>query len=116
MTQFEGRNLNLVTINTPVRDDYQLTNQAQQRVNHINIYDSKDPVQVSEGNSIVILPQNKSNIKLTGEFGSARRTFPNAQNISVDNPVGISNILKWQSSFGDMHNSHNRPDDLKTET
>ena len=79
MAQFEGRNFNLVTINTPVRNDYQLSNEAQQRVNHINVYDPKDPIQSSGGNSIVILPQNKSNVKLTGEFGHAGRTFPNAK-------------------------------------
>ena len=108
MPEFEDRQLNLVTINTPVRGDYQLSNEAQQRVNHINVYDSKDPVQVLGGNFI-----NAPYLLtlLVGECGLAGRTFKNAQNISVDNPVGIDNFKEGKNEFGDIHNSHNRLED-----
>src|SRR5699024_362332 len=81
MEEFNNVNLNLMTINTPVRDDYQLSDKAQERVNHVNVYDSKDPVQSKGGNSIVVLPDNPSNKKGTGEFGKADRTFKKSKNI-----------------------------------
>jgi hypothetical protein len=101
MPEFDGVKFNLLTINTPVRPDYQLSDAAQKRVNHINVYDSKDPVQVNGGNSIVILPENQSNTFLTGEFGNAGRIFSTAKNIEVDMPQGV---------MGDYHDSHNRCD------
>lgn len=101
MLEFEGRELNLVTINTPVRDDYQLSEGALERVNHINVYDSKDPVQIFGGKSTFSVP-------ILGEFGKAGRTFPNAQNISVDNPVGIEDFLKGKNKLNEIHDSHNR--------
>ena len=102
MDEFKGRQINLLTINTPVRDDYQLSEKAQKRVNHVNVYDPKDPIQIRGGNSIRVLPDHPSKTKFTGEYGKAGRTFKNAKNIKVDNPQGI---------FGDWHNSHNRVED-----
>jgi RHS repeat-associated protein len=99
MEEFQGVTINLLTINTPVRSDYQLSDKAQSSVNHINVYDTKDPVQSKGGGGTVVLPDNKSSVKGTGEYGSAGRTFNNATNISVDNPQGL---------FKDFHNSHNR--------
>ena len=94
---------NLLTINTPVRSDYQLSEKAQKGVTHINIYDTKDPVQANGGDSLILLPNNKSNTLGTGESGPAGRTFDTTPyNISVDNPQGISK---------DYHNSHNRCED-----
>ena len=102
MEEFKDRKINLVTINTPVRKDYQLSNDAKSKVNHINIYDEKDPVQINGGNSTTILKNYPSSLKETGEYGKAKRIFKGAQNISVDNPKGI---------FFDFHNSHNLPQD-----
>ena len=39
MPEFKDVKINLLTINTPVRNDYQLSKEAQQRVTHINVYD-----------------------------------------------------------------------------
>lgn len=108
MKEFEGVDINLFTINTPVREDYQLKDES---VDHLNIYDPADPVQANGGND----PNSKfwlngSNwnpqipygerrgVALTGEFGPAGRTFKNAVNIKVQNSRGY---------FGDYHNSHN---------
>ena len=94
MDEFKDRQINLLTINTPVRDDYQLSDKAQERVNHVNVYDPKDPVQVSGGKTPLL-----GEIPIVGEVGPAKRTFKNAKNIRVNNP---------QNVFGDFHNSHNR--------
>ncbi|MBW2962117.1 lipase family protein [Mesonia aestuariivivens] len=120
MEEFNDVELNLLTINTPVRDDYQLSEKASERVNHVNVYDEKDPVQSnggdSNGNRIfgVYLSGTRTGHRIgeqkgSGELGPAGRTFENAQNISVDNPQGVG---------GDFHNSHNRTDDWidKTKT
>ncbi len=120
MKEFDNVQLNLLTINTPVREDYQLSEKATGRVNHVNVYDPKDPVQSNGGNSTVVLPDLPRtpnfmdvNTKGTGEYGSAGRTFDNARNIPVDNPQGIINVKKtWNTTpvlrIGDFHNSHNR--------
>ena len=108
MKEFKGRNFNLLTINTPVRDDHQLSEDAAKRVTHINVYDPKDPVQERGGNSFRIFPDYKSKAEFTGEFGKAGRTYPSdkvKQNIEVSNPQGFSIFS------GEWHNSHNRVDD-----
>ena len=89
MPEFDDIELNLITINTPVREDYQLSEKAKMRVNHYNIYDPDDPIQIIGGNSI----------KFIGEIGKAGRTFENATNIEVKNPQG---------PLENFHNSHNR--------
>ncbi len=101
LEEFNGVEINLLTINTPVRNDYQLSENAKARVNHVNVYDEKDPVQNKGGKGIVVSPI-QSTVKGTGEYGPAKRKFDNATNISVDNPQGIG---------GDFHNSHNRVND-----
>ncbi len=114
MDEFKDVKFNLLTINTPVRKDYQLSEEAQKRVNHVNVYDAKDPVQSNGGNSCVVLPDNQSATFGTGEFGSADRTFSSAKdNIPVDNPQGIFDGWSiWGGvKRGDIHNSHNRVDD-----
>lgn len=114
MEEINDIEFNLLTINTPVRDDYQLSEEASGRVNHVNVYDEKDPVQSKGGNSTVnklfgvYIRGTRTGHRLgqqigSGELGSAGRTFDNAQqNISVDNPQGVG---------GDYHNSHNRTND-----
>ena len=112
MKEFKDVKLNLLTINTPVRDDYQLSEKASGRVSHVNVYDKMDPVQSNGGDSFI----NKlfgvyssgtqtghrvGQQKGSGELGAAGRTFDNAKNISVDKP---------QNKLGDFHNSHNRVD------
>jgi len=120
MKEFDNVELNLLTINTPVREDYQLSDNAKERVNHVNIYDSKDPVQANGGNSLVVLPDLPHtpdfmdvNTKGTGEYGSAGRTFENAKNVKVGNPQGFINGWKLNGGiqWGDFHNSHNRVND-----
>ncbi|MXP12531.1 hypothetical protein [Apibacter sp. B3239] len=102
MDEFKDVEINLLTINTPVRQDYQLAKDASGKVNHINVYDEKDPIQIRGGKSSIFVPDRPSSIKFTGEYGSASRTFKNAKNIKVENPQGC---------FGDFHNSHNRVSD-----
>lgn len=118
MDEFKDVKFNLLTINTPVRNDYQLSEKAIKRVTHVNVYDPKDPVQSNGGNSLIILPDNQSNIKPTGELGPAGRTFNNATNIEVDNPQGIINgwALDGGIQWGDPHNSHNRVNDWINKT
>src|SRR5699024_9516281 len=110
MEEFNDVELNLLTINTPVRDDYQLSEKALERVNHVNVYDEKDPVKRKGGNSIwnkvlgVYIRGTRTAHRIgaqkgSGELGSASTTFNNAQNISVDTPQGLK---------GEFHNSHNR--------
>ncbi|QFG53239.1 hypothetical protein [Chryseobacterium sp.] len=71
-------------------------------VDHLNVFDPKDPVQTSGGNSIVI--GTGKQMPYTGEFGKAKRVYntPNTTNIEVNNPQGMT---------GDFHNSHNRTND-----
>jgi hypothetical protein len=113
MDEFNDIELNLLTINTPVRDDYQLSEKASGRVNHVNVYDQKDPVQSNGGESFmnkllgVYVKGTRTGHRIgqqkgSGELGDAGREFNNAQNISVDKPQGV---------LGDFHNSQNRTDD-----
>ena len=121
MDEFNGRQINLLTINTPVRSDYQLSEKAQKRVNHVNVYDPKDPVQVRGGNinhpeDIGLREWNL--IDAIGEYGPAGRTFKNAKNIEVDNPQPLIKWRGFKTTKGDIHNSHNRVQDWikKTKT
>lgn len=111
MKEFDNVQLNLLTINTPVREDYQLSEKATGRVNHVNVYDSEDPVQSNGGKTLIILPDDPSNKKGTGEYGSAGRKFENAKNINVDNPQGLIEGHMMGIYPGDFHNSHNRTKD-----
>ncbi len=114
MPEFDGRQFNILTINTPVRDDYQLSKEARNRVTHVNVYDVLDPVQASGGYTIMdkltIFPINNIPI-ISGEMGPAERKFSSALNIAVDNPQGLTDGIK------NFHNSHNRIEDwvYKTE-
>ncbi len=116
--------VNIVTINTPVREDYQLSEGAAAGTNHINIYDPGDPVQSRGGNdpnqyddgsrmmgrnsSVAkrkqIVPEGARDMNkmiLSGEHGPAGRTFNGATNIkSRRRPV-------------DFHNTHNNSKDWK---
>ncbi|MFN7654914.1 MAG: lipase family protein [Cyclobacteriaceae bacterium] len=115
MEEFNNVTINLVTINTPVREDYQLSEEAAARVLHFNIYDEKDPVQIRGGNdplkftgdTQIVLPNGylkfvpagkKSGLIMTGEKGDAGRIFKNAINIKTTKSEGLT---------GDFHNSHN---------
>ncbi len=104
MSEFDGRQFNILTINTPVRNDYQLSKEAQKRVTHVNVYDKFDPVQENGGNDFTVsVPVTRiTDCPGFGEYGHAERKFPNALNIAVDNP---------QTYMGNYHNSHNRTDD-----
>lgn len=127
MDEFKGRQINLLTINTPVRDDYQLSENAQKRVSHVNVYDPKDPVQICGVNSIRVLPYKPSSNMFIGEYGSAGRIYknPKVKNIKVDNPQGLlrrnqtmclipgcyyQNPVEF-NDFNNFHNSHNRVQD-----
>lgn len=109
---FAGKEINLITINTPVREDYQLTDVAKDRVNHYNIFDKADPVQKRGGNNPAkfvdgnkrVETGERRGLKLTGEFGKAGRQFDNAYNIKTTKSHGI---------FGNFHNSHNKPSEWK---
>jgi RHS repeat-associated protein len=122
MKEFDNVKLNLLSINTPVRDDYQLSDKAKGRVNHVNVFDPKDPVQTKGGNDVIVLPNQPSSRKGTGEFGVAGREFKNARNIKVDNPQGLLKVSPMplgapsRIGSGDFHNSHNRVDDWLDKT
>jgi len=119
MDEFKGRTINLLTINTPVREDYQLSEKAQNRVSHVNVYDPNDPVQTKGGKTTIG--------GVSVEIGAAGRKFKNAENIKVDNPQGIINFRRENNTSqipgmtyhnpiviegkGDFHNSHNRVQD-----
>ena len=119
MDEFNDVQFNLLTINTPVRDDYQLSENASARVNHVNVYDPKDPVQSNGGNAAII--NNPLNLMPApnlpwGEYGKAGRTFLNAKNLEVNNPqAAIQAWYPWGGipipKQGDWHNSHNRVSD-----
>ena len=106
MDEFKGRQINLLTINTPVRDDYQLSEEAQKRVNHVNVYDPKDPVQIRGGKTPLI-----KEIPFFGEIGPAGRKFEKAKNIEVDNPQPAIIWDGFKTRKGDFHKSHNRVKD-----
>ena len=119
MDEFKDRTFNLLTINTPVRDDYQLSKKAQEKVNHVIVYDPKDPVQICGGKTTFG--------GVSVEIGPAGRVFKKAKNIKVDNPQGIINCKRANNTYlipgmtyynpieivgiGDFHNSHNRVQD-----
>ena len=103
MPEFSDVEINLITINTPVRTDYQLSKKAKERIGmHINVYDKYDPIQVLGGGSLNISPPIQLFKKYHGEIGPAGRIFKDAKNIEVDNP---------QNLFHEFHNSHNRLQD-----
>ncbi|MDL2297213.1 hypothetical protein LJC37_04580 [Bacteroidales bacterium OttesenSCG-928-E04] len=99
MPEFDGIEINLLTLNTPVRDDYQLSEKAAERTNHVNVYNEKDVVQKSGGNKTII-GRRPSDKKFRGEFGKAGRTYDNAKNISDTRGGGI--FKRHQS------NNHNK--------
>lgn len=117
MDEFKGRTFNLLTINTPVRDDYQLSENVPKRVSHVNVYDPNDPVQVNGGKTTVC--------GISIEIGAADRKFKNAKNIEVDNPQGVisfkrssnANSIPGMTYYNpiviesNFHNSHNRVQD-----
>ena len=88
----------LITINTPVRPEYQLREGAVGV--HYNVYTESDLVQVSGGNNFnipdeletvyegyekfIIPKSHEGKYKLTGEIGRAGRTFKEAINIKYD--------------------------------
>ena len=85
---------NLITMGTPVRDDY-IPN-YNNIGSHLNVYNNKDPVQSIGGYTDIYPPSSDSSIyydvtfsKGNGdplihlEAGSAGRTFPQAQNIEI---------------------------------
>ncbi|MDL2262896.1 RHS repeat-associated core domain-containing protein [Bacteroidales bacterium OttesenSCG-928-I21] len=88
MPELEGIEINLLTLNTPVRDDYQLSEKAAERTNHVNVYNEKDIVQKNGGNKTII-GKNPSNKKFRGEFGKAGQTYENAKNINDTRRGGI---------------------------
>ena len=125
MKEFDNVQLNLLSINTPVREDYQLSEKAVGRVNHVNVYDPKDPVQANGGNSVIVSPREGNPTpsgKGWGEYGPANRTFDCAKNIRVNNPQGVLQfkpmpfMMQPRVEMGDFHNSHNRVNDWIKET
>ena len=76
--EFADTELNLVTLNTPVRE-YELSKKTSKMVSHYQIYNKKDPVQVLGGNKIQL---GKGVRFLTGEYGKAGRKFDSAININ----------------------------------
>ena len=112
---FKDIKINILTINTPVRPDYQLSKTAQKRVNHVNVYDPSDPVQSHGGDRYWTMSKTPETKFGYGEVGGAGRIFKNARNIEVDDPQGLINAYNIGTrneyiTFGNWHNSHNRVD------
>ncbi|MBL4657086.1 MAG: hypothetical protein JKX73_03740, partial [Flavobacteriales bacterium] len=76
---FEGVELNLITLNTPSRE-YKLSGFAINNVDQYNVFNRKDPVQIS-GGSLIKLGAGKSKF---GELFGAKRTFTGAFNIEYE--------------------------------
>ena len=69
--------ISIVTLNTPVRKDYQLTENAQKNVTHYNIYNNTDVVQKAGG------------IDSDGSGSLAGRKFDNAINIRYSDQIPL---------------------------
>ncbi len=131
-SEFEGVELNLVTLNTPARE-YQLSEQASKRVHHYQVYNVKDPVQALGGNKVKFgkdgLLTIEFNLKigngvnfLTGEFGNAGRTFGSAINIEYDshgilqqNHTGwnMENMNEWLPKLENTVNGGNAGENIE---
>lgn len=85
---FKDIELNLITMNTPARE-YQLSESASGQVNHFQIYNTKDIVQVSGGNNIKL----GKGINSGGELFGAGRTFDGAINILYETAPGNGGII-----------------------
>jgi len=102
---FDCKEINIVTINTPVRE-YKLSAISKLIINHYNIYDKNDPVQIRAGNdpnqfkkgNKEVETGDRKGLLLTGEHGKSDRLFESAVNIETNESHGI---------MGDFHNSHN---------
>lgn len=65
--------MTLVTVNTPVRSDYQLSDDASGVVDHVNVYADRDSVQKNGGNVI--------------NLGEANQIYRNAININYQDQI-----------------------------
>ena len=72
---FKDVKINILTINTPVRPDHQLSKTAKQRVNHVNVYDPSDPVQSHGGDRYWTMSKTPNAQFGYGEVGGAGRIF-----------------------------------------
>ena len=90
--RFDDVELNLITMNTPVRDEYQLSDKARERVNHYHIWNKKDLVQKNGGNDFRLGSGKRAPF---GELGHARQTYD----------VGAINI-QYQSNIGGIFGNH----------
>ncbi len=68
--------MTLVTVNTPVRNDYQLTDDAKTAVDHVNVYADRDSVQLNGGNA--------------ANLGGANQTYKSAVNINYKDQIPIT--------------------------
>lgn len=66
----------MVTVNTPVRNDYQLTDDAKTAVDHVNVYSDRDSVQLNGGNA--------------ANLGGANQTYKSAVNINYKDQIPIT--------------------------
>ena len=106
MSIFNGRTINILTINTPVRE-YQRSESLINQGKHINIYDPNDPVQVSGNYDTPSMKDMRTDfdgsmnlLDSQTKKGHAGRIFENAINYVVTKPVKLWNIKN-------VHNSHN---------
>lgn len=121
MDEFKDKEINLVTINTPVRDDYQVKDEMKDQVDHFHIFDPQDPVAVKGGNDPDEFQpayetwygkkigegeraSNKVPLKLSyaGEKGEAGLVFSGASNF-MDYPHPLLTNLSSEKH----HDSHN---------
>lgn len=70
--------------------EYQLSEAASKRVNHFQIYNNKDLVQVSGGDNLTL---GKGINSPWGELLGAERTFPNAFNIEYQTAPGNGGVI-----------------------
>uniref|UniRef100_UPI0026099A09 RHS repeat domain-containing protein n=1 Tax=uncultured Chryseobacterium sp. TaxID=259322 RepID=UPI0026099A09 len=68
--------MTLVTVNTPVRSDYQLTDDANKAVDHVNVYADRDSVQLNGGSAT--------------NLGGANQTYKSAVNINYKDQISVT--------------------------
>jgi len=96
--EFRGVRMNLMTLNTPRRRDYQLTPEARLRTKHIHVFNRRDIVQVFGGNWIVVR-RDRAHIRGWGEYGIVlRRRFRGAVNVRD---------RRWRGGIVERHQSNN---------
>ena len=77
----------LITIGTPVRDEYQITFRGTVG-QHINVYSPQDFTQITGGSMLI-----------------SGRTFKNAENVEIQQPHWVNPLRLWFENHSSMHSN-----------